>query len=315
MPHAPNFFEFQPEKIVAILNQHFFGQQEAIRIIGDQLRMIKTGFTSSNRPLSSLLLMGSPGVGKNETIRRLAHAICGNTAGICWVTMRDFAELLTGSSKQAVHSVFPPRQLQGSLKAPGFVVFEQIEKADSSVLAGLWEILTTGKLTLPGLDEKLTFTNVLVFLTTDYNNEQQTSRLSFSQRFFARFKEPLVSNTLANKLGNEFLSVIDAVVPFNEINIEALPVLVDRALANLAGKYAAKQIHLDFAPELTHFILTSPHDQFDAKAGLEQIVAGKLEAPLRSWLRQQQPLTTPMLVRVELAGPGRVAFIIRGNTK
>lgn len=313
--HTPNFFEFDPAQIVALLNQHFFGQQEASKIIGDQLRMVKNGFVSSNRPLSSLLLMGGPGVGKNETIRRLAHAICGNAAAVCWIELADFSQLLTAAPGITVEQVFPPAKLAGQPKSPSIVAFKQIETADPTAVAGMREILTTGKLTIPGVKEQISFTNALIFLTTDLQAGQQFSYKTFPQRFFARFKEPLISNSLTSKLGGDFLSVIDALVPFNEINIEALPVLVDRALANLAGKYAAKQIHLDFAPELTHFILTSPHDQLDAKAGLEQIVSGKLEAPLRSWLRQQQPLTTPMLVRVELAGPGRVAFIIRGKTK
>ncbi len=61
------------EDFEAILSSAVVGQEDAVRIVADELALIRAGLSEPNKPASVLLFAGMTGVGKTELAKRLAE--------------------------------------------------------------------------------------------------------------------------------------------------------------------------------------------------------------------------------------------------
>ncbi|MDT0461279.1 AAA family ATPase, partial [Streptomyces sp. DSM 41527] len=135
------------------------------------------GVTDPGRPLSSVLLAGPTGVGKTELVRQVAAALRTGPDDMCRIDMsalaqEHYAASLSGAppgyagSKESF-TLFDKAKIEGGPYLPGIVLFDEVEKADATVLRALLHVLDTGELRLANGQQKISFRNSYIFLTSN----------------------------------------------------------------------------------------------------------------------------------------------------
>jgi ATP-dependent Clp protease ATP-binding subunit ClpA len=297
-------FKFNPEQVAAALRNRIVGQTDVIDALRDMLFTLKADFGDKNRPLSVMLFMGPTGVGKTETVRILAELILGHADRLCRIDMNTLAQehysaALTGSPPGYVGSkegqtLFDIEKIKGSFSEPGIVLFDEVEKADQSVVRSLMNILDTGKLTLTSGMSEIDFSNTLIFMTSNLGAQEQSKVLkNYSQgwKSLLKLKPPsqidLLDQALNAHFDPEFINRIDRMLPFDLLDGSQLGLLLDLELSKLnkrlrtrhakvtantkARKYLSKaydkrygardiarRIRIDLEPKLAQEMLLQP---------------------------------------------------------
>lgn len=79
------------------LKQAIRGQDEALHLVADAVRMQRAGLNGENRPLSSFFFLGPTGVGKTELSRKLASFLFSSESAMVRFDMSEFQEKHTVS--------------------------------------------------------------------------------------------------------------------------------------------------------------------------------------------------------------------------
>jgi ATP-dependent Clp protease ATP-binding subunit ClpA len=304
-------FKFEPETVLADLQARIVGQSAVLNSMRAMLYSLKADFGDKHKPLSVTLFLGPTGVGKTETVRVLAESLLGSADKLCRIDMNTLAQehysaALTGSPPGYVGSkegqtLFDVEKINGSFSQPGIVLFDEIEKADQSVIRSLMNVLDTGKLLLTSGVSEIDFTNTMIFMTSNLGaKELSATRKSYSKSWRALLKlqppsqQALLDHALNAKFDPEFINRIDRILPFDWLDASDTNLLVDLELdklnRRLHSRYAslristdvreylsgtydarygdrdiARYIRTELEPKLAEIMLKEP-DQFEFKA-------------------------------------------------
>ncbi|OAL77338.1 AAA family ATPase [Acinetobacter sp. SFB] len=245
-------FHFEPKDVMQLLHTRIIGQDAALKEIEKMLHVVKADFSSPERPLSVMLMLGPTGVGKTETVRLISEAIYGRPDAFCRIDMNTLAQehyaaAITGAppgyvgSKEG-HSLFDETAIAGSHTRPGIVLFDELEKASTEVIRGLMNILDTGKLTLTSGTKTIDFRNCMIFMTSNVGAQaaqQYLNKLNFlpqKMQDICLKKIPtktIIEKVMLKKFDPEFLNRIDRTLHYQAVQDNALPKLVDIELEKL----------------------------------------------------------------------------------
>ncbi|GHU56435.1 ATP-dependent Clp protease ATP-binding subunit ClpA [Clostridia bacterium] len=204
----------------ANLKDSVFGQDEAIKIISDSIKLARSGLMQTERPTANLLFVGPTGVGKTEIAKRLAKLLD--------VTLIRYDM----SEYQEKHSV---ARLIGS--PPGYVGFEdgglltdairktpyavllldEIEKAHPDILNILLQVMDYGFLT-DNSGKKADFRNVIIIMTSNAGaREIGKHAVGFERSVMG---VDAIDKEVERVFSPEFRGRLDSVVVFNRITPE-----------------------------------------------------------------------------------------------
>src|SRR4051812_13392756 len=153
---APTVFDH--DEFVARLAGRILGQPDAVRAAARAVSIARAGVADPGRPLASVLLVGPTGVGKTELVRQIAAEIRSGPDDLCRIDMaalaqEHYAASFSGAppgyagSKESF-TVFDKNKIEGDPYTPGIVLFDEVEKADPTVIRSLLHVLDTGDLRL-----------------------------------------------------------------------------------------------------------------------------------------------------------------------
>lgn len=202
----------EKEKLLELENQlqkRVVGQDEAVRMISDVIRMSKLGVTDQTRPLGSFLFMGNTGVGKTELGKTLAEALFDDENALVRIDMSEYMEQhsiskLIGSPPGYIGYDEGGQLTEKIRRRPyAVILFDEIEKAHPNVLNILLQILDDGRLT----DTKgrtVNFKNTIIIMTSNMAHED-----------------------VKKYLRPEFINRIDEIITFNDLKENVIRKIVD----------------------------------------------------------------------------------------
>jgi ATP-dependent Clp protease ATP-binding subunit ClpA len=266
---GPGSGTFDASRVMARLAGRVLGQEPALNAVHRALLPVQAGVHDRERPLASLLLVGPTGVGKTELVRRLAAELRGGPDDLCRVDMSQLAQEHYAASFAGAPpgyagsreglSVFDRDKVEGGPLTPGIVLFDEVEKAHSTVLRALLGVLDRGTLRLANGQQSISFRNAFVFLTSNLGSRELARYRSATwrtaldralavpgagalaratRRLSVRAQERIMDRAVRGFFDPEFLNRLDEVVPFAEID----PVTA-RAITRLEVGFVADRLH------------------------------------------------------------------------
>ncbi|MFC1481157.1 ATP-dependent Clp protease ATP-binding subunit [Candidatus Neomarinimicrobiota bacterium] len=231
--------EGEKEKLLSLeslLRKRVVGQEAALKLTCDVIRMSKMGVLDADRPIGSFLFMGNTGVGKTELAKTIAEGLFDSEKALVRLDMSEYMEQhsvakLIGSPPGYV-GYDEGGQLTETIRRRPYAVilFDEIEKAHPSVLNMLLQVLDDGRLT-DSKGRTVNFKNTIIIMTS--NLEQ--SELKIAMR-------------------PEFINRIDEIITFNDLDADIISQIIDIHLAQLRKILASQNVTVEIDPSIKKYL-------------------------------------------------------------
>lgn len=283
---------------VAAIRTHFderiVGQPAAVDAVVDTLVSVKTQTTRRGKPIASLLFAGPTGVGKTETAKALAAFLFGGADRMIRFDMSEF------SSPGAVLRLAGAGEglLTSAVRRTPFCVllFDEIEKADSSFFDLLLQVLGEGRLT-DGRGRLTDFCSAVVVMTSNLGADRANrSRPGFSQGPDPQEMQQAYKDAITGWFRPELVNRIDRILPFSALPGDAIRTILDLRLAGLAKRTGLVDRTVTLAlsePVRDHLATVATHPAYGARQ-LNRELSDRVLAPVANVLNEDpdpRPLT------------------------
>ncbi|WP_368164101.1 ATP-dependent Clp protease ATP-binding subunit ClpA [Aeromonas sp. R6-2] len=256
-----------------------FGQDRAIEVLTDAIRLARSGLGNEHRPVGCFLFAGPTGVGKTEVTQQLGKAL---GVEMLRFDMSEYMERHTVSRLIGA----PPGYVgfeQGGLltdaviKHPHSVVLlDEIEKAHPDVFNLLLQVMDNGTLT-DNNGRKADFRNVILVMTTNAGvQETQRKSIGFQQQDMSHDAMSVINKTFTP----EFRNRLDHIIWFNHLDMEVIYQVVDKFIVELQVQLDAKGVSLEITDTARHWLAEKGYDRAMGARPMGRVIQEQLKKPL-----------------------------------
>ena len=266
------------------LGSRLLGQTQAVEAVAEAVRRGFSDIRDEGRPVASLLFTGPSGVGKTELCRLLAQELYGSREAMIRLDMTEFME------KQSVSRLIgaPPGYVgyeeggklteQVRRRPYCLVLFDELEKAHPDVCGLLLQIMEEGVLT-DSTGRKVSFKNAIVVMTSNLGGEITGEGLGFCPTG----RESQARKELRRAFKPEFLSRLDQIVCFRQLEKQDLSAIAQHQLEALEQRLRSRGIQLQLPRELAGELGGSCSVREGARQ-IRHLVQQRVEGPLAVYL-------------------------------
>lgn len=200
------------------LNKRVIGQDHALKVLTDAIIENRSGLNKPGQPIGSFFLLGPTGTGKTELAKSIAELLFNDEKAMVRFDMSEFKEehsaaLLYGAPPGYVGYEEGGMLVNKIRQQPYTVVlFDEIEKAHSSVFDVFLQIMDEGKIH-DKLGKEGDFSNALILFTSNIGSEHIIKK--FEQETIPTSSEMM--QIMAGNFRPEFLARITEIIPFAPI--------------------------------------------------------------------------------------------------
>lgn len=272
------------------LGEDIKGQSLALSHLHRHLLTARADLRKTGRPLGAFLLVGPSGVGKTETVLRIADLLFGGRAWLTSINMSEFQEKHTVS--RLIGS--PPGYVgygEGGIlteairqKPYSVVLLDEVEKAHPDVLNLFYQAFDKGELA-DGEGRIIDCKNIVFFLT---------SNLGYQVIDELHHRPDEIQDALYPELAAFFKPALLArmeVIPYLPLAPDVLREIVANKLAHL-NKTLAERFHAEVIidEDVHEEILQRAHRKENGARMLESVIDGVLLPPVSLVLLQRLAL-------------------------
>ena len=243
-----------------ILKKDVIGQDEAINEIAKAIKRSRAGFSDNNK-CTSLMMIGTTGVGKTLIAKKLAENVFGDEKALIRFDMSEYQDKtsvnkLLGSSAGYVGYENGGLLTEAVINKPYCVLlFEEIEKADESIYNVFLQLFDEGRLT-DNNGTTVNFKNVIVIMTSNIG-AKQASEMGNGVGFQSNVEEnkkSIIEKSLKNKFNPEFLNRIDNIIHFNALTDDNIKVITRLELDKLRNRVKENGVNLTFGSDVIDYV-------------------------------------------------------------
>lgn len=256
-----------------------FGQDPAIEVLANAIKMSRSGLGKPDKPIGSFLFSGPTGVGKTEVAKQLSFIL-----GIEMLRF-DMSEYM---ERHAVSRLIgaPPGYVgfdQGGLlteaitKKPHCVLLlDEIEKAHPDVFNILLQVMDNGTLT-DNNGRKADFRNVIIIMTTNAGAEALTKRNIGFMDSKAQGDE---MEDIKRMFTPEFRNRLDSIISFRALDEEIILRVVDKFLMELEEQLHQKKVDAIFTDDLRAHLAKTGFDPLMGARPMQRLIQDTIRKAL-----------------------------------
>lgn len=264
------------------INSKIIGQKMAKKEIINVLRRIKLGFKDER--CYSFLFCGPSGVGKTELSKLFGKLLVGKE-NIIKLDMSEFSEAHSVSKFVGAPPGYVGYQDNNHIfdmirnNPHSVLILDEIEKANSSIINLLFQILEDG-IVKDSNGNEINFKHTIIIMTSNIGfNEHNIG--------FEKNEKSKTITKLKEYFSIPFINRIDNIIIFNSLTMNEVEELIDQKLNNLITKYK-KSILVNISSKVNKQILDcSNYQEFGARR-LDKIIKDKVEEQIIDALINEQ---------------------------
>jgi len=261
------------------LKRVIFGQDKAIEILADAIKLSRAGLREDDKPIGCYLFSGPTGVGKTEVAKQLAsllgvelerfdmseymerHTVSRLIGAPPGYVGYDQGGLLTDAVDQTPHCV---------------LLLDEIEKAHQDVYNILLQVMDHGTLT-DSNGKKIDFRNVILIMTTNAGAAELSKEvIGFGNSDHSGADEEAIKKLFSP----EFRNRLDATVPFSELPPEVIEKVVEKFILELEMQLEDRGVHIKMTPAAKAFIAEKGYDKHFGARPLKRVIQEEIKKPL-----------------------------------
>lgn len=278
-------------KIKADFNNNVFGQEAAVESVVDLLAAVKTALTRSGKPIASFLFVGPTGVGKTELAKVLANFMFGSRNRMIRFDMSEYSSPFTvmrlvGTSHSG------DGLLTSAVKKEPFSVllFDEIEKADSTFYDLLLQILSEGRLT-DNKGKLVNFCSTIIIMTSNIGAKNlQTNRIGWASGINAADVTQHFRTAVQKHFRPELFGRIDEVIAFEPLSKETMRFVVEREMELFRKREGIRfrRMDLEMDEGVLDFVAEKGYDPKYGARELQRAIRERLIIPLAQQLNLEE---------------------------
>ena len=266
-------------KLEEHLRMRVIGQDDAVTVVSDAVRLSRAGLGQANRPIATILFLGPTGVGKTELAKALAETVFGDEQAIIRIDMSEYMERhavarLIGAPPGYVGYDEGGQLTERVRRRPySVILLDEIEKAHPDVYNVLLQVFDDGRLT-DGKGRVVDFTNTILIATSNLGAALIMDNLALpeSKRKTDKALREELMKVLKGHFRPEFLNRIDEIIVFNALSKDNIGAIVQIQLDRVIRTASALDIRLKFSKALLdHLVEMGYQPEFGARELKRQI--------------------------------------------
>ena len=276
-----------------ILHERVVGQHEAVVAAAKAIRRARSGLSSADRPIASLVFAGPTGVGKTELSKALAVALFGSEEAMIRLDMSEYMESHTVSKLIGSPPGFVGYDEGGQLteavrrKPYTVILMDEIEKAHPDVFNLLLQVLDDGILS-DAKGRTVSFKNTLIILTSNIGSqviEKGGSSLGFDMATDTANTQynnirNLVNEEMKQYFRPELLNRLDEIIVFRQLTREEVNQIADLMLEQVNKRLADRQMQITLSDAFRDKLAQSGYDQRYGARPMRRAIARLVEDTL-----------------------------------
>ncbi|KAG5046440.1 hypothetical protein JHK86_015846 [Glycine max] len=274
------------------LHQRVVGQDQAVNAVAEAVLRSRAGLGRPQQPTGSFLFLGPTGVGKTELSKALAEQLFDDENQLVRIDMSEYMEQHSVSRLIGAPPGYVGHEEGGQLteairrRPYSVVLFDEVEKAHTSVFNTLLQVLDDGRLT-DGQGRTVDFRNTVIIMTSNLGAEHLLTGLSGKSSM--QVARDRVMQEVRRHFRPELLNRLDEIVVFDPLSHEQLRKVTRLQMKDVASRLAERGIALAVTTAALDYILSESYDPvYGAR-------------PIRRWLeRKVVTELSRMLVKEEI---------------
>ncbi len=237
-----------------------FGQENAISVLCEAIKLSRAGLGAENKPVGSFLFAGPTGVGKTEVTVQLARAM---GIELQRFDMSEYMERHTVSRLIGAPPGYVGYEQGGLLtdaviKHPHCVVLlDEIEKAHPDVFNLLLQVMDNGTLT-DNNGRKVNFRNVILVMTTNAG-VSETVRKSIG--LIQQDHSLDAMSEIKKVFSPEFRNRLDNIIWFNNLDQSVILQVVDKFIVELQAQLDVRGVSLEVSDKAKLWLAEKGYDK------------------------------------------------------
>ncbi len=237
-----------------------FGQENAISVLCEAIKLSRAGLGAENKPVGSFLFAGPTGVGKTEVTVQLARAM---GIELQRFDMSEYMERHTVSRLIGAPPGYVGYEQGGLLtdaviKHPHCVVLlDEIEKAHPDVFNLLLQVMDNGTLT-DNNGRKVNFRNVILVMTTNAG-VSETVRKSIG--LIQQDHSLDAMSEIKKVFSPEFRNRLDNIIWFNNLDQNVILQVVDKFIVELQAQLDVRGVSLEVSDKAKLWLAEKGYDK------------------------------------------------------
>lgn len=292
------------------LHQRVKGQDEAIKAVVEVIKISQAGMQDENKPIGSLLFLGTTGVGKTELSKALAEGLFDDEEALIRFDMSEYSQKgdvtkLIGDRNRRSKGLLT----EGVKRKPySVILLDEIEKAHPDIYDLLLQVIDDGRLT-DATGRLVSFKNTIVIMTTNIGQEKLLTKAAMkgslrhlTEREQIQF-EASMEIELKTEFRPEFLNRIEYKVIFNLLEREDLEEIVEKNMKEIEERTKKRGLFLSYDPAVLDYLVDLGTDPKNGARPLERLLKRKVQAPISDIiLKLSNTETYQYMVHIQVEG-------------